>query len=111
MIKQYYHICRLLFLSLHILTITCAHGTISLEKLYLHIDRTYYYAGERVWFRGYLSPGTISDTLDLSKFIYVELLDNNNIISRVKIKGKEGIYAGSLVLPADLKEGFYIVRA
>ena len=88
-----------------------SNGTISLEKLYLHIDRTYYYAGERVWFRGYLSPGTISDTLDLSKFIYVELLDNNNVISRVKIKGKEGIYAGSLVLPADLKEGFYIVRA
>ena len=46
-----------------------SNGTISLEKLYLHIDRTYYYAGERVWFRGYLSPGTISDTLDLSKFI------------------------------------------
>lgn len=71
------------------------------EKLYLHIDRTCFSAGETIWFRGYLPE---------SNYIYVELL-GEDVIERVKVKRSEDGFAGSMVLPDSLNAGNYVLRA
>lgn len=45
------------------------------EKLYLHLDKPYYGAGERIWFSGYLLDAVTHTDECLSNFIYVELCD------------------------------------
>ena len=49
------------------------------EKLYMHVDRNFYLAGEIVWCKLYVVDATFHQPLDLSKLAYVEVLDQNNI--------------------------------
>lgn len=81
------------------------------EKLYLHLDKPYYAAGEQIWFKGYLvnSSTHIPDMPD--NFIYVELVNQDNkIIHRQKVKKNEGGFWGNLSLPLDLPVGEYTLR-
>src|SRR6185436_10859207 len=49
------------------------------EKVYLQTDKPYYYAGERIWFSGYLDYRALSVRDTLSKVLYVDLIDSNRI--------------------------------
>ena len=53
------------------------------EKIYVHQDRTQYTAGERIWFKVYLS--SLTDKQVSSEVVYVELIDGKN--RRVKVNG------------------------
>ena len=82
------------------------------EKIYLHLDKSYYSAGENLWFKGYLVNGRtyLKDTL--SNFIYVELYNKqDSLITRKKIKRKDGEFYGCLELKNTLLEGDYYVRS
>jgi len=83
------------------------------EKVYLHLDRPYYSAGERLWFRAYMVHSAIHTSLNLSRYIYVELLNaHNDIIVRKKIRPiDEGIFFGQMELSPELSEGWYSIRA
>ncbi|MCX6309907.1 MAG: TonB-dependent receptor plug domain-containing protein [Bacteroidia bacterium] len=83
------------------------------EKVYLQLDRPYYSAGERLWFRAYLVHSAIHTSLNLSRYIYVELLNaHNDVIIRKKIRPTdEGLFFGQLDLTPELAEGWYSVRA
>ena len=48
------------------------------EKLYVHIDRTTYLAGELLWFKIYYVDANFNKPLNISKVAYVEILDKNN---------------------------------
>lgn len=85
--------------------------TVQQEKLYLHLDKPYYAAGEHIWFKGYLvnSSTHVPDMPD--HFIYVELINQENkIICRQKVKKNEGGFWGNLLLPADMAGGEYTLR-
>lgn len=79
------------------------------EKLYLHTDKTTYFAGEKIWFRGYLLNTSVNDQEQLSGYIYVELL-GDSLYARVKIRDSEEGFAGYLNLKDDMKAGRYILR-
>lgn len=82
------------------------------EKLYLHIDRTCFTAGETVWFKGWLENASTSAKLQLSNFIYVEILDGKGFtVTRVKIKKDKEGFPGNIVLPEGLPTGDYTIRA
>jgi len=83
------------------------------EKLYLHLDRTYYLAGEKIWMMGYLENASSTSLLPTSNYAYVEILNNKGIsILRVKLKkDKEGSFPGYLELPENIKSGNYTLRA
>ncbi len=92
----------------------CFWGTLlvgnSQEKLYLHLDRTYFMAGETLWFKGYLANADLQDETPESNFIYVELL-KDTLIVREKVK-REGLgFPGYISLPASLPAGNYVLRA
>lgn len=82
------------------------------EKLYLHLDRTYYTSGETIWFNGILRNASRLTEKECSNFIYVELQDGNGTdILRIKVKRHGFGFPGSLVLPETLETGSYTVRA
>ena len=56
------------------------------EKLWLHLDKPYYAAGDTIRFRAYLSDAMTLCPDTLSNFIYVDLFDRRNkLISSKKI--------------------------
>ncbi|MDD4922485.1 MAG: hypothetical protein PHS30_08435, partial [Bacteroidales bacterium] len=83
------------------------------EKLYLHIDKPYYSAGERIWFRAYLVQAAILAPMGLSRYIYVELLNaHNEVVLRKKIRPTEKAqFFGQIDLSPDMSEGWYSIRA
>ena len=83
------------------------------EKVYLHFDNTGYFKGETMWFQAYVVRADNGQLSDLSKIVYVELLDpSGNIIEKRNIKIEDGIGYGDIKLDNMIYvTGFYEVRA
>lgn len=50
------------------------------EKLYLHLDKPYYGAGEKLWFKGYLVNAVTHQDNTQSNFIITELINRSDSI-------------------------------
>jgi hypothetical protein len=86
--------------------------TIPQEKIFAHLDKEFYLAGEILWFKLYLAEGTHHQLLDLSKIVYVEILSNEKKpVLQAKIPIEEGTGSGSFVLPSYISTGNYLFRA
>ncbi len=82
------------------------------EKLFVHTDKTFYLAGERIWFKLYLLDGILLQPLSLSKVAYVEVMDKDNKpVLQTKISLAHAAGNGSLLLPASMTSGNYMLRA
>ncbi|MBN7813274.1 TonB-dependent receptor plug domain-containing protein [Algoriphagus sp. H41] len=82
------------------------------EKVYLHLDRTYYGAGETIWLKAYLVEGPNHQLSALSSTVYVELIDSQgHLIDHVRLFSPSGLAAGQLDLPDSLSSGDYLIRA
>ena len=82
------------------------------EKIYVHTNKSFYLTGEIIWFKIYNTDGSTNKLLDLSKVVYVELLDNNhNAVMQAKISMTGGVGNGSLLLPFSISNGNYQLRA
>ncbi|MDP2686120.1 MAG: TonB-dependent receptor plug domain-containing protein [Aequorivita sp.] len=82
------------------------------EKIYIHTDRSYYTAGENIWFNTYLVNGVTHKKSEKSKVIYVELInEQNEVISDRKLFTESIGVNGDFKLPIDLPEGTYLLRA
>jgi len=82
------------------------------EKLFLHVDRTYYAAGETIWFKGYLRNANGISKFAPGNFIYAEILGQaGNVLSRAKIKRDGDGFPGHIQLPDDIRTGNYTLRA
>jgi len=81
------------------------------EKLYLHLDKPYYGAGEKIWFRGYLLNAVTHQDNMPENFITVELINRtDSVILRKKIARDSMGFHNALVLPATLSGGEYYLR-
>ena len=81
------------------------------EKMYAHLDRTFYLTGETLWFKVYTVDGSFHKPLDVSKVAYVEILDKANLsVLQAKIELNHGSGNGSFFLPASLTSGNYKFR-
>lgn len=82
------------------------------EKVYLHVDRSYYAAGESIWFKSYLTLGSFHEPSLLSQTVYVELLNSQGrIIQNLKLYSPDGFSSGHFDLPDTLSSGDYLLRA
>lgn len=89
-----------------------AQQSVQQEKLYLHLDKPYYAAGDSIWFKGYLVDGMTLLSGMPDNFIYVELLNQkDSILFRKKIKQVNQAFYGTIPLPADIRPGQYVVRS
>lgn len=82
------------------------------SKLYLHLDKPYYSAGDSIWFKGYLVNSTTHTTSLLDNFIYVELLNRgDSVLFRKKIRKEENVFQGSIPIDVLFPAGEYTLRA
>ena len=82
------------------------------EKIYLHIDKPYYAAGEYLYFRVYLTDMHLAQENVESRKIYVELSDaKKKMIRRVLLYSEENEYIGQILLPDSLTSANYHLRA
>lgn len=54
------------------------------EKLYLHLDKPFYGAGEKIWFKGYLVNAITHQDNAQSNFIITELINRSDSIVEQK---------------------------
>ena len=88
------------------------------EKLYLHIDRTYYAVGETIWFKAYLTNASPLCEKQLSRYMYVEMLNKDGIcVQREKLKvsdveiGNVNCFTGQMLVDSGNPTGEYTIRA
>lgn len=83
------------------------------EKVYLHIDRPHYLAGETIWFSAYVTFAATNTPDTLSRLLYVDLVNSETqeILFTRRIRMTEGLGQGDIFLPDSLPSGPYRLRA
>ena len=82
------------------------------EKLFVHTDKTTYLPGEIMWFKIYCIDGSDHKPLNLSKVVYIDILDNGqNAVVQTKVAIKNGVGDGSIYIPVTVSNGNYKFRA
>src|SRR5437868_11239373 len=64
----------------------------SQEKLFVHTDKSFYLAGEILWFKIYAVDLTYNKPIDISKVAYIEILDT---INKPVLQAKIGMSSGN----------------
>src|SRR5690606_639683 len=76
------------------------------EKLYLHLDKYAYTAGETIWFKAYATIGIQNLFSRWSNIAYIELIDPaERIVNTMKIPILNGIGMGDIPLIDTLTAG------
>ena len=82
------------------------------EKVYLHTDKPYYYAGDQIYLKGYFNYGNPYLRDELSKVLHVEVINKNrDLIIAKKLQIRDGIAVGNFSLPDTLSQEDYFLRA
>jgi hypothetical protein len=82
------------------------------EKVYLHLDKPFYAAGEDIWFKAYVVEAEQHVPSPLSKVLYVELINQeDSVYSRVAVDVQEGMGKGDFALSDTISQGLYRLRA
>ena len=80
------------------------------EKIYLHLDKNYYNAGETIWFKAYLIADNL--TFPLSKTVYAELInDKGSILQKKMMPVYESGAASNFDLPDTISNTRLFIRA
>ena len=82
------------------------------QKVYLHLDKDKYFAGENIWFKAYLinAHNHLPDMLEST--LYAELYDTKGILVKKEIiRIDNGYGKGDFSLPDSIAEGNYILKA
>ncbi len=82
------------------------------QKVYLHLNKPFYKAGENIWFKAYVVNGTDHRPDTLSTNLYVELINSRKEIIEIKrIILSDGFGQGDFILRDTLPEGLYQIRS
>ena len=82
------------------------------EKIFVHTDKTFYVAGETIWFKTYCVDECLRRPSSISKIAYVEILNKENKpVLQTKIALDEGGGNGSLTIPSFVTSGNYKFRS
>lgn len=83
------------------------------EKVYVHLDNTGYYEGDKIWFQCYVVDGITNAPTQLSGTLYVELLNpRGKVVAKQILKIEDGRCHGAFNLNhLPFYSGFYEIRA
>ena len=82
------------------------------EKVHLHLDKPYYAIGEEMWLKGYVVNAERNEPSLLSKVLYVDLINEKNLITKkAKLEVIDGYAHGNINLIDSLSTGKYRIRA
>ncbi len=87
--------------------------TLPQEKVYLHLDNTSYYRGDKIWFQCYVATAATNQPTSLSRTLYVELLNpGGTVVEKMVLPVSEGRCHGNFTLSQiPFYSGFYEIRA
>lgn len=82
------------------------------EKVHLTTDRSSYFCGDTIWFRGFVVDASTHVPVNASKYLYVELVNPfDSIANRVKVMESDGVYQGYIPVEPMCAEGDYEIVA
>ncbi len=82
------------------------------EEVFVKTDRDVYISGEQVWVKVYTINGLTHAPTDISKVVYLEMLDNNNFpLKQIKVRMDNTSGSASFILPENISSGNYLMRA
>lgn len=82
------------------------------ERIHLHLDKPFYAAGDDIWIKSYLVLGPENKLSALSNVLYIDLLDENDVLIQRKIVPVvSGLGITDFALPDTLKAGNYKLRS
>lgn len=84
------------------------YSKVPLENIYVQTDRTCYIPGDTIWFRAHLVDAVNRTPTCASKFVYVELYDQeaDTLLLREMVKcDSSGVFANAIILPEEMKGG------
>lgn len=83
------------------------------EKVYLHLDNTSYYQGDKIWFQAYVVTSDYNKPTMLSRTLYVELLNaGGTVVNKVILPIVNGRCNGDFTLNhLPFHSGFFEIRA
>ena len=84
------------------------------EQIYVHTDKPYYVPGDTVWFRAHLVDAVTHTPISRSRYVYVELHDQqaDTLVQRIIVKcDSNGVFANAITLPRKLHGGSYVLAA
>lgn len=83
------------------------------EKVYVHLDNNSYFEGETLWFKAYVVRASSLCPANLSRVLYVELLNADGVqVERKQLRiDSLGQAHGEFQLDLPIKAGFYELRA
>ncbi|HYK77165.1 MAG TPA: TonB-dependent receptor, partial [Daejeonella sp.] len=82
------------------------------EKVHLHLDKPYYAIGDNIWFKAYVVNSEQHQLSNLSKILYVDLIDEKDSVKQsLTLPLEFGLAWGDFTLADTLREGNYRIRA
>ena len=82
------------------------------EKLFVHTDKTFYLAGETIWYKLYAVDANWHKPFPSGSISYIEILNKEGRpVIQSKTALSNGTGSGSLSIPGFLNSGTYILRA
>ena len=82
------------------------------EKVYIHMDKPYYVAGDTLWLKAYTLVGANHHLSAVSGAVYVDLLsDADSLVATLKLPLMAGMAKGNINLAENLAQGNYRIRA
>jgi hypothetical protein len=83
-----------------------------IEKVYLHLDKPYYSAGDTIWFKAYVTIDK-HKLSGVSNIVYVDIATNqDSMMKQIKLPVVNGVANGNIILtPNTYKQGNYHLRA
>lgn len=99
-------------LALILLKAPCLAQDLPREALSMHVDRSYYLAGDEIFFAIYCTETGSGHPSQISVLANVELINHQGeIISREKIALKNGTGSGRIHIPRETNSGEHIIRS
>jgi hypothetical protein len=82
------------------------------EKLFVHIDRSFYLAGETIWFKLYDIDARSNRPVAFSGIAYIEVLDkDDHAVLQTKVELHNGKGDGAFSIPMSVPTGEFLFRA
>lgn len=82
------------------------------EQVFVHLDNNAYFTGDDIWYTAYVVYGSNLRPTDMSRVLYVELLnESGNVVQRHRLRVQDGRADGNFKLDETCHSGYYEIRA
>ncbi len=95
-----------------LVAVACMSQGVLREEVSLHVERNYYLPGDEIFFAVYCTEAAEGIPSRISVLANIELINRQGeLLSREKIRLKNGTGSGSIQIPMELSSGEHMIRS